>query len=212
MTIQRVEGLATVPKTSAENTTYTGQNGEIVNVIDGGGQATGELRVHDGVTIGGIPVGNTLQIQFNNITSSAYSTSVASFVDIPTFFVSITPKNTSSIFRIDINIGAVGGNGTTLFKVICSDANGNSPVGDGASGSVQSSFKQVGLADTNHSNRQLSYSYIDSSSHDLTTRTYKLQWHTQSGLQSRLNRSTNIGSTSYLSTTASTIIVTEVLL
>ena len=61
MTIQRVEGLATVPKTSAENTTYTGQNGEIVNVIDGGGQATGEIRVHDGVSAGGVQVGGVLQ-------------------------------------------------------------------------------------------------------------------------------------------------------
>ncbi|MAA53062.1 MAG: hypothetical protein CMJ41_08630 [Phycisphaerae bacterium] len=52
--IQRIRGLATTPKTVAENALYTGHRGELVSIFDADGKvAEPFLMVHDGVTAGG---------------------------------------------------------------------------------------------------------------------------------------------------------------
>ena len=49
------KNLALPTLTDAENSVVL-PNGRVASIVDGGGQATGELRVHDGVSVGGIPI------------------------------------------------------------------------------------------------------------------------------------------------------------
>ena len=49
------KNLALPTLTDAENSVVL-PNGRVASIVDGGGQVTGELRVHDGVTSGGAPI------------------------------------------------------------------------------------------------------------------------------------------------------------
>ena len=123
----------------------------------------------------------------------------------------ITPSATSSKIFISITVGAVGGSGTTAFRIWKNSSHLGGASGNSGGNREAVSFRTlVDAADFNHAQGG-GYNYLDSpSTTDATT--YKLYWKSQINQTSTFNYASGNSDVSYTygSLTASTITLMEI--
>ena len=144
------------------------------------------VRIWNGSTW--VPQGSTIQqIQYYQSTSQVQFTS-STFVDVTNYSVTITPRSTSSLVRIDVTLNTRPQNANIIAKF---------QVLRGSTTTMQMEYHTLASGDYY---QQLSGSYIDNPATTSAT-TYKLQGNTASGTQT-----INSGAR-----TSSSIILTEYL-